>query len=263
MAGPAVDYGTPMDLAPPYLAGARLIAERVPEPAVFPFTLPIVRDLDLHFDRAVTIFLGENGCGKTTVLQALAVLARLPAGGGGRSELGYQPSVALDLSAALARAMRPSFRRHPAQAWYFRADMLSSFASSLVERDGKHAYREDPEAIFRDRPLHELSHGESFLATLHNRAHEGLLFLDEPESALSPQRQLTLLALLARMVSQGQTQVVMATHSPLMMTFPGARLLSFDGGEVAPIRLEDTQHYSITRGMLECPERYWKHLLER
>ena len=118
------------------------------------------------------------------------------------------------------------------------------------------------DALFADRPLHTLSHGEAFLATIHNRARGGLILLDEPESALSPQRQLSLLALLARAVRAGDTQVIMATHSPIMMTFPEAQLLSFDEGRVRPTTLEQTSHYEITRGVLASPERYWQHLLD-
>ncbi|MCK6507774.1 AAA family ATPase [Myxococcota bacterium] len=251
-----------MPLPPPYLQGAYLLPERVPSPARHPFTLPVVAGLDLVLDRAVTVFVGENGTGKSTVLQALAVLARLPPGGGGRAELGYDHQVPADLSAPLAGAMRPRFRRQPRRAWFFRADMQGHFAEALASRHGHHAYGDDEDALFADRPLHTLSHGEAFLATIHNRARGGLILLDEPESALSPQRQLSLLALLARAVRAGDTQVIMATHSPIMMTFPEARLLSFDEGRVRPTTLEQTRHYEITRGILESPARYWQHLLD-
>ena len=84
--------------------------------------------------------------------------------------------------------------------------------------------------------------------------------MDEPEAALSPQRQLTLLALLHAFVGSGNTQLFIATHSPILLTFPGATLLAIDNGRIVETRLEDTNHYQITRGILECPERYWKHL---
>jgi len=252
----------PVNTSPPFLLGARLLPERVGDAHAHPFNLPVLQNLDLSVTSPVTIFLGENGSGKSTLLQALAVLCRLPAGGGGRNELGYEYGVPADLAAPLAAALRPAFRRHPQQAWFFRADMQAHFSSALAERGGRHAYTSDADALFADRDLHTLSHGEAFLATIHNRARNGLIFLDEPESALSPQRQLSLLALLARAVRAGHTQVFMATHSPIMMTFPGATLLSFDGGQISPIQLERTSHYEITRGVLEHPERYWKHLLE-
>lgn len=251
-----------MDPAPArFLTGAYLVPERVPDDR-YPFNLPCVAGLDLRFDRAVTIFVGENGSGKSTVLQALAVLSRLPAGGGGRAQLGVDHSVPTDLSARLASAMRPVVRQHAPQAWYFRADLSTHFASALARAGGHHAYARDRDALFASRPLHTLSHGEAFLATVHNRARQGLLFFDEPESALSPQRQLTLMSLLARAVAAGNTQVILATHSPLLLTFPGASLLAFGEDGVRPTTLEETSHYQITRGLLECPERYWKHLLQ-
>ena len=88
----------------------------------------------------------------------------------------------------------------------------------------------------------------------------GILFMDEPESALSPQKQLTLLTLIYDMVEDRDTQFVIATHSPILMTFPGATILSLDGGDIHEITLEETQHYQITKGILESPERYWRHL---
>ena len=88
----------------------------------------------------------------------------------------------------------------------------------------------------------------------------GILFMDEPESALSPQKQLTLLTLIYDMVEDRDTQFDIATHSPILMTFPGATILSIDGGDIHEITLEETQHYQITKGILESPERYWRHL---
>ena len=89
----------------------------------------------------------------------------------------------------------------------------------------------------------------------------GLILMDEPESALSPQRQLSLLLQIARLARDGGTQFVIATHSTILMTYPSAALLSFDGATIKPTRIEDTSHFQITKGLLDHPERYWKHLL--
>ena len=86
--------------------------------------------------------------------------------------------------------------------------------------------------------------------------------MDEPESALSPQRQLSLLVQIARLARDGGTQFVIATHSTILMTYPGASLLSFDGGTITPTQIEDTSHFQITKGLLDHPGRYWKHLLK-
>ena len=95
-----------------------------------------------------------------------------------------------------------------------------------------------------------------------NRMEAGLFLMDEPEAALSPQRQLTLLARMAHLVDSGGTQFIIATHSPVLLTFPGAAIVSFDDGELSRVTLEDTSHYQITRGILEAPERYWRYLVD-
>ncbi|MCP4805370.1 MAG: AAA family ATPase [Proteobacteria bacterium] len=173
-------------LPPPVLTGAYLVPDTVGDRSAYPFSLPCVQGLDLTFDSAVTIFVGENGCGKSTVLQALATLLRLPPGGGGRAELGHDHGVPTDLSAELANALRPRLRKHPRSAWYFRADMNAHFAAALVARGGHHAFRDDDGALFADRDLHTLSHGEAFLATVNNRARRGMLFFDEPSPRSRP-----------------------------------------------------------------------------
>ena len=105
------------------------------------------------------------------------------------------------------------------------------------------------------------SHGEAFLAVLKNRIPDGIFLLDEPESALSPQRLLALLVLIHELIEQGRSQFIIATHSPLLMTYPNAQIITFDSPELSSISLEQTSHYQITRGMLDDPSKYWKYLL--
>jgi len=109
---------------------------------------------------------------------------------------------------------------------------------------------------------HTRSHGESFLDFLNHRVGTGLYLLDEPESALSPQRQLTLLSIMAKLVREKKTQFIIATHSPILMTFPGARILSLNSDSITETSLEETEHYQITKGVLDFPEKYWKHLVD-
>ena len=118
----------------------------------------------------------------------------------------------------------------------------------------------DPYARYGGRSLHTRSHGEAFLAILQNRIRSGLLLFDEPESALSPQRQLALLAQMSMLAATGTSQFIIATHSPILLTFPGAQILSFDGEALRPTVLEDTSHFQITKGILQNPAVYWKHL---
>jgi predicted ATPase len=225
----------------------------------FPFTLPFVRGLDLHFEKPVTILVGENGSGKSTLTEAIAELSGLPVGGGGRNELADLRSPH-DRS-ELAPVLRAAFRKKPKDGYFFRAEFQAHFATLLEQRKADPDFLGDPYARYGGRSLHTRSHGEAFLAVLSSWLSPGLIVMDEPESALSPQRQLVLLAQMARLLRDEQTQFVVATHSPILMTYPGASLLSLDGEGIAPIRLEDTSHFQITKGLLDCPTRYWKHLL--
>jgi hypothetical protein len=124
------------------------------------------------------------------------------------------------------------------------------------------AFRGDPYGRYGGRSLHTRSHGEAFLAIMQNRIRFGLLLLDEPESALSPQRQLTLLAQMWMRVAAGTSQFIIATHSPVLLTFPGAQILSFGGDALHPMSLEDTSHFQVTKGILQNPAVYWKYLRE-
>jgi len=228
-----------------------------------PFDLPFVENLHLEFTTPLTFFIGENGSGKSTLIEAIAELCRLPLAGGGRTELDESPTSTAPRS-ALARALRPSFRERPWDGYFVRAENLVRLADLLEERERDPEFLGNPYFAYGGRSLHTRSHGEAFMALFEHRLQAGgVVIMDEPEAALSPQRQLTLLALLDVLVRSGNTQVIIATHSPILMTFPGATLFELTEEGIAPTRLEDTSHYQITRGILENPERYWKHLRER
>lgn len=247
-----------MDHEARFLLGLRIVPSRVLHED-YPFHLPLLRTLNLEFDHAVTFFVGENGAGKSTVMEALASLCGYPPDGGGRNELDADHSP--ESEAALAFALRPSFRVRPRDGYFFRAEFQSHFASLLDQRRDDPGFAGDPYARYGGRSLHERSHGEAFLSVFAHRLQHGLYLMDEPESALSPQRQLELLARMAQLVKHDGAQFIVATHSPILLTFPGATILSFDGHEVQPIELEDSTHFQITKGILDNPERYWRHLL--
>jgi len=161
----------------------------------------------------------------------------------------------------LAAALRPSFRKRPWDGYFVRAENLVRLADLLEQREQDADFLGNPYFAYGGRSLHERSHGEAFIALFEHRLQPGgILIMDEPEAALSPQRQLSLLAQLHAFLESGATQVIIATHSPILMTFPGARLLAISAEGIAEVRLEDTSHYQITRGILEHPERYWRHL---
>jgi predicted ATPase len=244
--------------APPYLQRICLRPDAALDASRFPTSLPVVRGLDLELDSAATFFVGENGSGKSTLLEAIAELCGLPAGGGGRNELAEdRPPHA---RGELAPLLRAGFRRKPRDGYFFRAELQAHFASLLEARRADPDFLGNPYARYGGRSLHTRSHGEAFLAMMTAWMAPGIILMDEPEAALSPQRQLALLARMAQLVRGGEVQLIIATHSAILLTLPGASLLSFDGPSIRRTRLEDTSHYQITRGILEQPGRYWQHL---
>jgi predicted ATPase len=266
----------------PFLSHVRRDQNVPLDPATFPGNLRFVADLDLTFETPVTFFVGENGSGKSTLLEAIAVLSGFPQAGGGTNDLAS--SHGLNEKSVLADGLRAGFASRPRDGYFFRADLQAHFASLLDARRNDPEFRDnhggpaDPYRNYGGRPLHALSHGEAFLATLKNRVGDGLYILDEPESALSPQRQLALLAMMYDAVhrapeeeSHGKkkgargrgdcgTQFVIATHSAILLTYPGARIISFDNERLEAVTIEETTHYQITHGVLTRPESYWKHL---
>jgi predicted ATPase len=250
-----------MQSAAPYLVGVRVKETGVEtEGDAYPFNLPLIRTLDVAFASPVTFFVGENGTGKSTLIEAIASLSRLPVSGGGRNELADRHGP--ERTSPLAKALRPVFKRRPRDAYFLRSEFQAHFASLLERRADDPDFASDAYQSYGGRSLHTRSHGEAFLAILQNRIHSGLLLFDEPEAALSPQRQLALLAHMSMLVAAGKSQFIIATHSPILMTFPGARILAFDGDTIRPVPLEDTSHFQITKGILHNPAVYWKHLQE-
>lgn len=224
----------------------------------YPFNLPWAKGLSLDFTTRVTFFVGENGSGKSTLLEALADLCGLPVSGGGKNELGQRH--APEERSPFRGALRGGFRRKPWDGFFLRAEFYAHFASLLEQRDADPEFGGDPYFLYGGRSLHTRSHGEAFMEIIQGRMDSGMFLLDEPESALSPQRQLALLGLIHAAESSGEAQFIIATHSPILLSYPGARIISFDDPGLPEVRLEETSHYQITRGLLESPERYFRHL---
>ena len=229
-------------------------------PQRFPFHLPWLKEFSLEFRCPVTFFVGENGSGKSTLMEALAVMTGMPITGGGFNESATKLGPETD--SELGRALRPAYRKQPRDGYFFRAELFANFATLLDEREADPEFKEDPYTRYGGKSLHHRSHGESFLELMTNRLNRGLFLLDEPESALSPQRQLGLLAKIADRVKTGNSQFIIATHSPILLTYPEAEILSFDEDSLQRVAIEDTSHYQITKGILEHPDRYWQHLRE-
>jgi len=225
--------------------------------SAYPFSLDFVESLDLRFDADVTFLVGENGSGKSTVLEAIAELCNLPVGGGGRNDL--VDTLSPHQSSELAPVLRAAFQRKPREGYFFRAEFQAHFASVLEARAADPDFTGDPYGRYGGRSLHSRSHGEAFLEMFTSWMRPGIILMDEPESALSPQRQLSLLAQMSKLVRRGRTQFIVATHSPIILTFPNAQILSFDEG-LESVGLQETSHFQITKTLLDNPLSYWRHL---
>lgn len=242
-------------LSAPFLRRVALLPEKADRRA-FPFdTFPRLLDDDfsLVFDRPVTFFVGENGTGKSTVLEAIASLCGFHAGGGSESHQLHQ--TADGTVSALAAALRPSWLPKVTKGFFFRADTFADVARYLDDagNSGRHG----------GRRLHEQSHGESFLALFQGRFDTDqrcIYLMDEPENALSPMRQLAFLRLLRDWEASGNAQMIVATHSPILLSYPGADIRHFDGERIAPIAFDEIEHVRVTKAFLGNPERYLREL---
>ena len=241
----------------PYLRRIWLEAERVPRRDRYPFALPAFRDgFELEFDRAITIVVGENGTGKSTLLEALAKLIGFDEAGG---DLGYRTvdhSAAIEATGGeLAVALKASWLPRLRNGWFFKAESFFSVARYLDEAARGPGGGPPPDFLSH-------SHGEGFLRFFEERcARQGVYIFDEPESALSPARQLDFLRLLGRMEAGRQAQVILATHSPLLMAYPGATLLAATPRGFEPTTLEATSHWRLWRAYADDPHGFVRQAL--
>jgi predicted ATPase len=249
MARSAGKQGMLTNLPAPYLKRVWLDPTRVGDPAAYPFCLPVFRDgaFSLAFDRAVTIVVGENGVGKSTILEGIAALSGFDEAGGGPGYRLVDHSGAVEImGGSLAPALRASWLPRVTQGWFFRAESFFSIARHL-DRAATEDGSTPPDFL-------SLSHGEGFLSFFEERCtKQGLYIFDEPESALSPSRQIEFLKLLRRMDESRFCQVIMATHSPILMAYPGASLLGMTARGLEPITLERTQHFRLMREFCADP----------
>jgi predicted ATPase len=230
----------------PYLIDVELRRDRIADLDHFPFSLPSIRALEtnLPLHPKVTFFVGENGTGKSTLMEAIAVSYGLNPEGGSRNFFHSTRASHTNLDEASQVAKAP---RTPADSYFLRAESFFTLATEIERLGVGGGYGE--------RSLHEQSHGESFFALFENRfRHQGLYLMDEPEAALSPRRQLEFLALMHDFCKQG-SQFLIDTHSPIIMAYPDAWIyvLSHEGIQRVPYL--QTDHYLVSRGFLSNPKR--------
>jgi predicted ATPase len=242
-----------INLPAPYLRRLWLDPSRIADRKVYPFCLPFLADdFELGFDRPITIIVGENGTGKSTLLEGIAVLAGYDEAGGGK---GYRPvdhSNAIEkMGGELSKALRASWLPKITNGWFFRAESFFSVARYLdeVNLESIDHLRGGAPPDFLSR-----SHGEGFLRFFEERCQrQGIFIFDEPESALSPARQIEFLKLMRRMEQSTICQIIMATHSPMLMAYPNARLLRLSKYGLEPVTVEQTDHYKVMREFCDDP----------
>lgn len=213
------------------------------------YQIPAIAGIDhFEFKSNITFFVGENGSGKSTLLEAFAVACGLnPEGGTANYRFSTYDDYS-DLASAIQIRKGPY---RPKWSYFLRAESFYNVASAAMMK-----YNDDGKMP----DLHARSHGESFLDFIQKANQPGLYIMDEPEAALSPQRQLTLLIHLVKMAQKG-AQFVIVTHSPILLAIPDAEIFSFDEGSIQQIRYEDTESYQITKMFLDNREYMLKRLL--
>jgi predicted ATPase len=246
-----------INMPAPYLRRIWLEPSRIDDRSAYPFCLPFLHDdFELSFDRPITIIAGENGTGKSTLLEGIAVLSGYDEAGGGK---GYRPvdhSNAIEATGGdLSEALRAGWLPKITNGWFFRAESFFSVARYLDEA-GQGSKYGPPDFL-------SYSHGEGFLRFFEERCQkQGIFIFDEPESALSPSRQMEFLKLMRRMEQSTICQVVMATHSPMLMAYPNARLLRLSKYGLEPVTVEQTDHYKLMREFCADPAGFVEAVVE-
>ncbi len=232
----------------PFIRSVRLLEN---DDSSYPYSIPAVRDFEsVRFTEPVTFFVGENGSGKSTLIEALAVAAGFNAEGGTKN---YNFS-SQDTTSSLSHKINLIRSSKREKAGYFlRAESFYTMAN-YTDKGVDHPL------LFDNKRLHEQSHGEAFLS-IAKSFDKGLFIFDEPESALSPQRQLALLVIINDLVNQG-SQLIIATHSPILLAYPKSTIYQLSQTGIETTDYDDIEHVNLTRDFLNNPSQYLNSLLK-
>lgn len=227
----------------PYLRSIVLKRDDVESFEAYPFCIPSIYELDsIDFHEDVTFFVGENGSGKSTLLEAIAVALGFNPEGGNKNTTFSTNANHSELSKYI-KTIR-GFKK-PSDWYFLRAESFYNLAS-YMEQDGRAAYL----GSYGGKSLHKQSHGESFMATLLNKLKgQGLYLMDEPEAALSPTRQMAALSAIHQLVEE-KSQFIIATHSPILLAYPRAKIYQFSSSGITEVKYTDTEHYEVTKEFL-------------
>ncbi|CDO04798.1 cytochrome c biogenesis protein CcmA [Oceanobacillus picturae] len=249
-----------LDESTAFIKSMELKRDHIPSYNRFPFDLPVIRHLDkLAFHPNVTYIVGENGMGKSTLLEGIAVASGFNPEGGTRNFNFSSYDSHSELDNYLRVAKGPL---RPRDGFFFRAESFYNVATNIEEMDKEIGGGRRIIDSFGGQSLHEQSHGESFFAAfLHRFSGEGIYILDEPEAALSPLRQMSMLARIHELVNEG-SQFIISTHSPILMAYPGAKLIELTEDGMQETALEDTGHYRTMKQFFENKDRLLHHLFE-
>lgn len=242
-----------------YIKRIDLKREQIHSYERFPFNLPVIKQFDeVDFHPNVTYIIGENGMGKSTLLEAIAIgLGFNPEGGTLNFNFSSYDSHS-DLHEYI-RIARGAIR--PKDSFFFRAESYYNLATNIEKLDSEGLGGRIVDS-YGGTSLHELSHGESFFATfIHRFGGKGLYILDEPEAALSPLRQMSMLARIHELV-RDESQFIISTHSPILMAYPEAKILQLTEGGMEETGLEETNHFKMMKQFIENRERMLHHLFE-
>ena len=245
----------------------------------FPYNVAAVKHLkDIEIDKAITFLVGDNGTGKSTILETIGYHMNLPLiDGFRRKNRGYEAAQALQ------PYLNIEWNIHTEKGFFFRAEDFSEFVDSVEKSSNSMGYLTSMRGEVSDRVIDQMlesnnsalremrrqygqdmlgfSHGEAYMKIMHDRINsKGVFLLDEPEAALSPSKQLAMIYFILEHQQKYMSQFIIATHSPMLMAIPGAKIYQITDDDMEQVSLQDTEHYYLTRGFLDNPEAFLRHL---